>query len=306
MTAGELVPWFSVTKLFTATAVVRLAEQGAVALDAPVQSYLPSFRLDDRSGTSVTLRHLLTHTAGLRNPIPLGWIHSLDEPAPSLDAFATQLLSRHSTLRFEPGHRFAYSNLGYLVLGRVIEAVTGEPFEEHVRKSVLAPLGMTNTGFHFAGMPATGYQKRWSLMGMASRFLIDRRFRATAHGRYVALRPFLVNGAPYGGLVGNALDMVRFATAFLDPSDLKAKGVVAESSWASMMAPGIDNSGRSMPIGLGWHLGTIDGQKCAGHLGGGGGFRSEVRLYPDLHRAAIVVANETNFDTSQVCRLVLE
>ncbi len=133
------------TKLFTATAVVRLAEQGAVDLDVPVSHYLPSFRPGNETTPAVTLPHLLSHTAGLRNPIPVGWIHLFDEPAPSLDAFTARLLAKHSTLKFEPGYRFAYSNIGYLVLGRVTETVTGESFEDHIRKAVLTPLGMTHS-----------------------------------------------------------------------------------------------------------------------------------------------------------------
>ena len=113
----------SVTKSFTALAVLRLAEQGRLGLDDPLTKYLPDFREGDR----ITLRHLLSHTAGI----------------PDFVAFEE---AKGGPLEFAPGERLNYSNTGYVALGRVLSVVTGRSYEEHLREAILEPLGMDDTG----------------------------------------------------------------------------------------------------------------------------------------------------------------
>src|SRR5437763_8502720 len=112
--------WFSMTKLVTATAVVQLAQRGALKLDDPVGGFVSEFPSGDR-GRRVTIRHLLSHSAGLANPIPVGWVRPADTPAADLHEFTSRLLAKRSRLRSEPGTTASYSNLGYLVLGEVVE-----------------------------------------------------------------------------------------------------------------------------------------------------------------------------------------
>src|SRR4051794_3914308 len=134
--------WFSMSKLVTATAVMRLADHGLLDLDAPFRNYLPDVS-DVRS--AATIRQLLNHTAGIANPLPIRWVRPAD--APECDA---QLLTRlNRTIarpRREPGRGAAYTNVGYLVLGRVVETAAGEPFREHIRRHVLEPAGSPGTG----------------------------------------------------------------------------------------------------------------------------------------------------------------
>ncbi|HUL58072.1 MAG TPA: serine hydrolase [Anaeromyxobacteraceae bacterium] len=132
-----------------------------------------------------------------------------------------------------------------------------------------------------------------------------RRFYAGTRGGYEAFQPFLVDGAPYGGLVGTAPDLARFLGAHLGGGSFEGKRILSEASAAAMREPQRDLRGRALPVGLGWHLGALDGEPFAYHLGGGAGFRSELRIYPRLDCGAAVVANETSFDTGQVTRLVV-
>jgi CubicO group peptidase (beta-lactamase class C family) len=105
---------------------------------------------DDQAGdggSRVTSCHLLSQSAGLANPVPVGWVRPADGPAEDLEAFTARSLKKHARLRAEPGNRATYSNLGYLVLGVVIQAVGGVPYVEYVRAEILEPLGMTSTDF---------------------------------------------------------------------------------------------------------------------------------------------------------------
>ena len=134
MTSRSVCNWFSMTKLVTATAVVQLAEDGRLDLDAPViDSYPPltMLRPAERVG-AISARHLLAHSSGLANPMPLRWVHPADQPGPDRARFVERLLERHRRVRFAPGAKAAYTNLGYLVLGELVTAVSGEPFEDYV------------------------------------------------------------------------------------------------------------------------------------------------------------------------------
>ena len=149
MTSRSVCNWFSMTKLVTATAVVQLAEDGRLDLDAPViDSYPPltMLRPAERVG-AISARHLLAHSSGLANPMPLRWVHPADQPGPDRARFVERLLERHRRVRFAPGAKAAYTNLGYLVLGELVTAVSGETFEDYVHAHVLEPLDMSNTGF---------------------------------------------------------------------------------------------------------------------------------------------------------------
>src|SRR5215213_3914573 len=138
--------WFSMTKIATATAVLKLAEDGELDLDAPVTGYFAGFAIVSQP-VQVTVRHLLSHSSGLANPVPIRWVRSAGTPAPDQRAFVERVLGRHRKLKFIPGERASYSNIGYLVLGELISEVTGVRYEDYVRSEILSPLGMNRTGF---------------------------------------------------------------------------------------------------------------------------------------------------------------
>jgi CubicO group peptidase (beta-lactamase class C family) len=131
MRIDDAFPWFSMTKIATATTAVRLVERGVLELDAPLALRVPAMRLltPAKWAAKITLRHLLQHSAGFANPIPITWIHSADQPGPDLDALLERLLAKHRRLRFEPGARSSYSNLGTLAVGSAIRHVADAPFE---------------------------------------------------------------------------------------------------------------------------------------------------------------------------------
>jgi CubicO group peptidase (beta-lactamase class C family) len=174
------------TRIATATAVVRLAEQGRLDLDGRISSYYPPLR---GGGRPVTVWHLLGHSSGLANPAPVRWVYPAGSLPPDRAAFVERLLHRYRRLRSAPGTRVHYSNLGYLVLGELIARVTGTAHESYVHDELIRPLGMIHTGFRYeesgSSSPATGYQPRG--LTPLLRAVLPAGIVAGRQGRYVAV-----------------------------------------------------------------------------------------------------------------------
>ena len=150
----------SVTKQFTATAVLQLVAQGKIKLDGKLSDYLPEYRKD--IGEKVTVHQLLNHTSGIPSYTGLpGFFQDVSRNPFKVDDFVKKYAS--NDLEFEPGSKFSYNNSGYFLLGAIIEKVTGKRYEQVLKENIFEPLGMKNTGYdHFDTLiqkRATGYQK---------------------------------------------------------------------------------------------------------------------------------------------------
>jgi len=296
--ADTVYLWFSMTKLATATAVMQLADRGQLDLDGPVTSLVSEFPKHGR-GSRVTIRHLLSHSAGLANPVPVGWVRPAHAPAEDLDAFTAPLLQKHARLRAEPGTRASYSNLGYLVLGEVIQAASGAPYVEYVRAQILEPLGMTSTDFVYrpdmTPRAATGYHPRFSISTPLLRLITPPGIFDHRVGRLWALSRFCVQGAPYGGLIGSVSGAARFLDLHLDPG--AHPGVLSQQAVLAMQQT--TARGGKLDVGLGWfrrHSDPRDGGHYWEHLGGGGGFFNTMRIYPEAKLGLVAMGNATNWD----------
>lgn len=299
--------WFSLTKLVTATAVMQLADDGRLDLDAPVaNAYGPMARMRPRSRAHrITARHLLSHSAGLANPMPLRWVHPAAEPGPDQSRLVESLLARHRRVRFDPGTSASYSNLGYLVLGELICQVTGRSFSEQVRSHVLEPLGMRSTGFAAADPQrwATAYQRRSVSYRTIMRHLVPRWVIGPVHGDFVALNRFHVDGEAYGGLVGPASDAARFLRCHLRDGELDGTRLLSASSASAMRT--IVARGRRLAVGLGWYQrGRAEGG-CVEHLGGGAGFWSCMRLWPGRQLGIVMMGNATSYDHDAIAQAAI-
>ena len=150
----------SITKQFTATAVLQLASQGKIKLDGKISDYLPEYRKD--IGEKVTIHQLLNHTSGIPSYTGFpGFFQDVSRNPFKVEDFVKKFASKD--LEFEPGSKFSYNNSGYFLLGAIIEKVTGKPYEQVLKENIFEPLGMKNTGYdHFDTLlqkRATGYQK---------------------------------------------------------------------------------------------------------------------------------------------------
>ena len=284
--------WFSMSKLVTATAAMRLADQGELDLDAPFRDYLPDRR---QVRNPATVRQLLNHTSGIGNPLPIRRVRPADAPGDDADLYR-KLNRTISRPRRPPGGRAAYSNVGYLALGQVLETAARRPFRDLVQQSVLAPAGMTATGYRYRpGAPAaTGYARVPRAVDPLLRALLPAGIVGSRCGTQLGLRPFLVNGAAYGGLVGPVTDAARFARLHLRDGELDGQRILSAASAREMRQ--VRWPGKPFDHGLGWFRKPVDDPgrpEFVEHYGAGVGFWNAMRLYPSLGLGVVVMANTT-------------
>lgn len=309
MTPDTVAMWFSMTKIVTATALMRLVEQEALSLDDPIHRFLPEFPEPRAGWPRVRVHHLLSHSAGLANPIPVRWVHPAESPGEDPRSFALRLLRRHRRLRFPAGSRAAYSNLGYVALGEVIRSAAGEPYQDYVRAQILEPLSMRNTGFRYealGGEVATGYQLRRSPMTPLLQLILPRGILGPPEGRFVALNPFLVEGSAYGGLLGSVADAARFMAMHLNGGEFEGVRILRPGSVAAMQT--IRAAGRTLEVGLGWFRRGSPrsrGGPHLEHLGGGAGFWSMMRIHPQRRIGVVAMGNSTKYDHELVAKTAL-
>jgi CubicO group peptidase (beta-lactamase class C family) len=302
--------WYSVTKLFTATAVMQLVEQGKVDLDAPLARYVPDFKPGLKDGVQPTVAQFLSHSSGVPQVSPLekfGSIHLAGEPRPSDRDLLRQWTKAGDPLSFRPGTRYEYTNTGYLWLGSLVETVSGESYEGYVTAHILRPLGMDHTGFQVSdwGQAARGYARTHSFMGILGALLGDERYDAGKIFGYRAIRHFEVDGPSYAGLIGSVRDMARFAAMMLADGALDGRRILQADTCRRMREPRLRADGKPLGAGLGWMLKDEDGDRVAYHEGWGGGFRAELCLYPARGYAVVLASNDSEYDGGRVCRWIV-
>jgi CubicO group peptidase (beta-lactamase class C family) len=304
--------WFSMTKLVTATAIVQLCEKGELALDAPIVKFNDCFKIlrPRKWAERITIRHLLTHSSGMPNPLPIRWVHPVDHTAPDVHSFVGQLLERHGKLAFEPGSTARYSNIGYALLGEIIASVSGKDYMEYVRSQILGPLAMSRTDFSYTEdmgtAVATGYHSRWNVTTPFMRLLLPTGIMGEPTGRLVALNRFYVDGPAYGGLIGSVDDAARFLQAHLC-GDSDCVQVLSTDSTSLMRH--VDIMGKGRDFGLGWNRPTkrtSSAEPFVEHLGGGGGFWCVMRIYPGIELGLVVMGNVTSYNHDAVIHSLIE
>jgi CubicO group peptidase (beta-lactamase class C family) len=293
MTAGTTMMAYSMSKTIAAAAVLQLVGAGRVGLDDSIARYVDW----QPYGDTITIRQLLSHTSGVPNPLPLRWVHPMsrhdafDEHA-ALDA----VLRRHPRPAFQPGAKFAYSNIGYWLLGRVVEHASGEAFTSFVSTHVLGPLDITpdELGYTVADPRnhAAGYLEKYSFLNVIKSFVIDRELIGEYEGPWLRIRDHYPDGPAFGGLVGSAVGFAKF----LQDQLLAHSRLFDDTTRALFYETQRTRSNRDIPMTLGWHIGSSDGVRFFFKEGGGGGFHSMMRLYPDAGIGTVVMANATAFD----------
>jgi CubicO group peptidase (beta-lactamase class C family) len=295
---------FSGTKLYTAAAVLLLTERGHVSLDAPVRTYLPELPVR----ADVTVRHLASHASGIPDTLRAFLaVHFAGERAPSTaEALARYRLDRGKA----PAGKARYGNVNYAILGELVTRVSGKPYEDFVASELLAPLGarlsFEDTG---SGDVAVGYVSRFSPMLWALRFLLPdvaSRIRAGTEGSLVALAPYSLDTAAIGGLVGTAASFLPFVKEMLSPGD----GVLRASSKREMLTLHARGAAGVMSrdgVGLGFKRGTSGTHTFWNHEGGGAGFCTETRLYPESDLGVVILMNVSqSAGWSKLCHRIAE
>jgi CubicO group peptidase (beta-lactamase class C family) len=283
----------SMTKSFTAMCILKLRDEGKLSLDDPAERYVPELkglRYPTSDSPRITVRHLLTHSAGFPEDNPWG-----DQQLSESEEALSQMLRDGIPFSTSPGTAYEYSNYGFAILGRIVSRVSGVPYDEYVTKNILQPLGMTSTTLHPSKVPsnrvAIGY--RWE----------DERWKeepALPHGSFGAM----------GGMLTTIRDLSRYVSAFLDafpPRDGAEGAPISRASLREMQQPwrpsfmraAFDASAQSASLtsssyayGLSVTQ-TCDFRAIVAHSGGLPGYGSLMRWLPDYGVGIIAFGNVT-------------
>lgn len=268
----------SVTKQFTAVAVMMLAERGLLDIDAPIETYLLDW---PARGRTITVRHLLNHTSGI-------WRHDSDEgdrtrrPDPPIEVVIQRIYG--GAFEFEPGERYSYNNSGYLLLGAIVTAVSGRTWEDFLREQIFAPLGMTCTGVvrHEAVTP--------------------RRARGYVRGRkrFHNARLDAMSWSHAAGALGSTLDdLARWDRA------IRTERLISKHGLDMMLAPTVLNGGALYPYGFGWGTAVYRRRRLYHHTGGISGYAAQMLHLRDEDLTTIVLSNLYMFPFDKVTRGLL-
>ncbi len=271
----------SVTKQFTATAILLLAKDGKLSIDDPVSKHVSGSWPAYANG--VTIRHLLTHTSGLRD---------YDENVPETSAQLTDsdvqaFVARQTSLLFAPGEQYRYSNTGYAILARIVEHTSKQAFPAFLKTRIFKPLGMKNTVAHIEGADTIKHRA------------YGHSRTATGWKRNDQSATSAVLGD--GGIYSNVIDLAKWIRA-LDRCTLLDCATL-QQSWTSAKL----NDGTPTNYGFGWRLETRDGASVISHTGETRGFRNALLRYPDKKLVVILLTNRNEgTPAAEAARLVKE
>jgi CubicO group peptidase (beta-lactamase class C family) len=286
-------PIGSVSKPFTATAIMILAERGEVDLSAPANRYLSRARLfrADGGADQATLRDLLQHRGGLPSPHVTRYYQDEARQPPTVE----EAIQRYGVIIDRPGDRFAYSNLGYGVLGAIVAQAAGMPLGEFLAREVFGPLGLADTTLETDAVP--------------------RRPAVTMYRRGHPVPGYRVDEEASGRVWSSVHDLARFALFHLGEPLSDQRPVLSERGRLAM-ATDVRPSGAEGAVwgpdwfyGLGWggrEAGEHNAARWYGHDGSIPGAVAELRLVPDHRLAVVVLANDDTVPTKQILELVLD
>lgn len=263
----------SMSKMVTAVAIVQLAERGKLAFEDRISAYLPAYPRD--VADAVTIHHLLTHTAGLGS----FWNETFKAAKARLRTVSDFLpLFVDDPLSFEPGARWQYSNAGYMVLGALIEAITGQSYDDYVRERIYRPAGMDNTDAYAMDCETPNLAFGYTHVGLSGVFEPGpRRNNLFMH---------TVKGGPAGGGFSTVEDLLRFDRA------LRTDTLLNPRSRETLLAGKVDMPGLpGRRYAYGFHDERINGQRVVGHGGGFPGINGQLDMYLDRGYTLAVLAN---------------
>jgi CubicO group peptidase (beta-lactamase class C family) len=303
-TPDAVYHWYSMTKIVTAMAVFQLQEKGALQLDDPVVRYLSFFKVKYPSDSSkiVTIRDLLNHSSGIPDATfdLVNWVHYEGEPSVHQTDFVKKIFPKYSKLMFEPGDYSQYTNIGYMVLGAIIEKVSGQTYEEYVRQNILVPLGMNHTDFIYTKVmepyEAAGSNPVFNFNTIMLPFVRGKIVRELSQN-HIWFNRFYNDQTPPSGLIGSPADASRLAMAYLNHGELDGTRILSKESVFMMTHDGYkkakdQKTQDSFRQGYAWQTWSDPGRLVIQHDGGGPGFYTKMQLIPDENLGFIIFTND--------------
>lgn len=274
----------SVSKMFTDLGIMQMAEEGRIDLDVPVSQYLPEFAPNNPFDTPINLRQLMSHRAGLVREPPVG--NYFDAEEPGLAATVNSL--NETTLVHAPESEAKYSNAGIAVVGYVLEKLSNKPFADHLKTSVLEPLGMLSSSFR----KESELQKRLSASLMWG-----------YDGRSFPAPDFELGMAPAGSMYSTVEDLATFMQAVMSETE-----VISRRSLREMWTPQFADPGSKTGLGFGFVVAELEGKELLWHNGAIYGFATELAMMPEEGIGVVVTTSRdiANTVTERVARYALK
>lgn len=301
--------WWSITKIPTAIAILQLQEQGKLQLEDAVSKYLPFFEVEYPSDkrTTITIRHLLNHSSGISDASGLRlakWIHHDGEPALDQTAFIENVFPDYSTLKFEPGEDTSYTNIGYMLLGAIIEKVSAQDYRDYIRQYILEPLKMTQTDFEYTSemkaVEAAGSHPSLSFLSPLLHLMMGSYIRETSNN-HIWMERVYTDQEPSSALIGSTIDAARLVRAYLNKGTLNGHRILSEKSIELMTNDGhvAETNDRGLYFfrrGIGWHVFKEKSGYKLEHTGGGPGFFTIMQIYPSDNLGLVMFCNDVTIE----------
>ena len=275
----------STTKMFTASALVTLAEEGKIKLDEPIGNHVKGL---NPKISQLTAHQLLTHTAGIIDEAPMYGDHDDSAMGRTIRSW------KDDQLFTEPGKIISYSNPGYWLAGFVVEAISGRPYADQMSESIFKRLGMTRTTFR----PT-----------VAMTYPLAQGHNAAGTSAPTVVRPFADNAAswPAGSMFTNVLDLSRFIIAFMNGGKLEGKQVLSPQVIAKLSTPQVSiPSDQNAKYGYGLMISSYRGVRVVEHGGSRSGYGSVIKMAPEHRFAVIVLGNRTGVALNKTAEKAME
>ncbi len=294
--ARTIFHWGSITKTLTAVAIMQLRDRGLLTLDDPITRWVPELRQVHNpygSMDAITLRMLLSHSAGFQNPTWPYRQYASWEPFEPTRWEQLVAMMPYQEIRFTPGSRYSYSNPGYVYLARVVEAITGDPWQSYVYKNIWTPLGLhesyfNTTPYHLAAFRSNNYTLVKDSSGVE---------RVVDNGREFDPGITIPNGG-WNAPVGDLALWLTFLTGATGGDSVRARlfdTVLTRSTLTEMwriVVPTGEAAGEG--VGLGFFIRRVGATEVIGHTGEQAGFRSWIYFNPASRAAVIACVNTTD------------
>src|SRR5688572_1413721 len=263
----------SVSKTFTATAVMQLYEKSKIDINKTLVTYLPYFKLDDERYKLITIKQMLNHTSGMPDVEDYEWEKNVTDEG-AAERYTKSLAG--SVLLSEPGKEYHYSNMAFDIMADLVAKVSGKTFEKFVRDSIFSPLEMNKSSFYYPE--------------------IDTSIRTSPHtgnpAKVSPVYPYNRMHAPSSTLNTSAEELAHWAIANLNEGKYRGKSIIRAETFKQMMTPTfLTNKERNVSVCLSWFSYPYRGSTNMEHGGGDLGYRTMLNLIPDKKLGLLILCN---------------
>lgn len=265
MTINNVFQIGSITKQFTAVAILMLEEQGKLQLNDNIQKFIPDY---PTAGNTITIHHLLNHTSGIKNSTPVGKQGAISKTDMTPDELINYF--KNTPLNFTPGNSFKYSNAGYIILGRIIEVVSRQSYSQFIEQQIFNKLNMSSSSYgnmkSIIKNRIPGYQMEQNTFVNADYMSLTLPYSA-------------------GSILSTVNDLLLWQNA------LNTNNLIKQSTFKKAITPTILNNGKTIPYGYGFRIATIADSHVIAHTGSTKGFKAIALFLPKEQIYIVALTN---------------